>query len=84
MCTLFVDSSKDIFTGGFDSDIKYTQTQYRIGLHLSEHALNDSAVKRFIRKRDSKYDLVLADNSHQESLFMFAHKFNCPLITVGR
>ncbi|KAG5674708.1 hypothetical protein PVAND_004660 [Polypedilum vanderplanki] len=75
-------SSKDVFTGGFDSDIKYIQTQYKIGLHLSEHALNDSAVKKFIKKRENKFDVILADNSHQESLFMFAHKFNCPLITV--
>lgn len=50
---------------------------------VSENALNDTGVKKFIRNKNQKFDLVLADHMLQDSLFIFAKKFNCPIITLG-
>lgn len=56
---------------------------WRIGLLNSDYVLNNTQVQNLIKDKDKKFDLVLAEQFNQESMYMFAHKFNCPLITIG-
>lgn len=35
------------------------------------------------KEKDASFDLVISEEFKQESLLMFAHKYNCPLITIG-
>lgn len=56
---------------------------WKIGLLISEFVLKDPKVQEFINNRNNKFDLVLIDQANHESLYMFAHKFNCPLVTFG-
>jgi len=72
-----------VFTGKYESDISYIQAQYKIGLAVSEHTLNQPEVKNLIKRKDYKFDVVLVDNNYLESLYMLAYKYDCPLITIG-
>lgn len=72
-----------MFTGKFESDITHLQTLYKFGLAVSENALNDTQVRSLMRNRGSKYNLILADHALQDSLFIFAKKFECPIVTLG-
>jgi hypothetical protein len=79
----FTDSSKDVFVGSFESPFSFIRTQYKIGLQVSESVLNSTVVKNLIKSKDQSFDVVIADNSNIDSMFMFAYKFGCPLVTVG-
>ena len=73
-----------MFTGKYESDISYIQAQYKIGLALSEHTLNQPDVKKLIKRKDYRFDVIIADKNHLESLYMLAYKYDCPLITIGK
>lgn len=57
---------------------------WKLGLLNSEHVLKHPKVQELIKSPDKSFDLVLATQFNQESLYMFAKKFKCPLITLGR
>lgn len=54
-----------------------------IGIASTEHALKTSAVQNFIRNDNSQFDLILAEQFFQESLLMFSHKYEAPIITIS-
>lgn len=56
---------------------------WKIGLINSEHVLTNGKVQELIKDQEKTFDLVFADQFNQESLYLFAHKFKCPLVTVG-
>uniref|UniRef100_A0A336M393 UDP-glucuronosyltransferase n=2 Tax=Culicoides sonorensis TaxID=179676 RepID=A0A336M393_CULSO len=73
---------KDIFDMRYDSDWENLWLYWRVGLLTTEHALQTSNVQKFIQREDH-FDLVLSEQFFQESMLMFAHKFQCPIVTLG-
>lgn len=73
---------KDIFDMRYDSDWENLWLYWRVGLLTTEHALQTSNVQKFIQREDH-FDLVLSEQFFQESMLMFAHKFGCPIVTIG-
>jgi glucuronosyltransferase len=56
---------------------------WKLGLINSEHVLKNAKIQEFIKDDKIKFDLVIVDQSYHESMYLFAHKFNCPLVTIG-
>lgn len=56
----------------------------KIGKILATNCLNSSNVQAFLLRNDLKFDLVINHEFYTESLAMFAHKFNAPLITISK
>lgn len=56
---------------------------WKIGITSTEHALETSAVKNFIRNDNSKFDLILAEQFFQESLLILSYKYQAPIITIS-
>lgn len=83
MNNILLVPSKDIFNGKYESDISYIQTLYKIGLAVSEHTLSQPNVKELILGKD-EFDAVLVDATQLDSLYLFAQKYSCPLIVVGK
>lgn len=77
------DSSKDIFTGKFDSDFTHINTLYKKSLERSEFIFNDKTMNNFLSKPNMRFDLVIADHVLIDSFFVFALRYKCPLITYG-
>ncbi|KAL7044777.1 hypothetical protein ACKWTF_002044 [Chironomus riparius] len=53
------------------------------GISTTQFTLESPSVKSFIENDNSKFDLVISEQFQQESMNMFAHKYNSPLITIG-
>lgn len=45
--------------------------------------MKNAKVQEIIKSKDKKFDLVITDQISHESLFAFAVKFACPLVTIG-
>ena len=56
---------------------------WMIGIASTEHALETTAVRNFIRDDNSKFDLILAEQFFQESLLILSHKYQAPIITIS-
>lgn len=56
---------------------------WKKGLTSSEMILKDAKVQRFI-KHEETFDLIVFEDSSHESLLMFAHKFNCPVVMLSK
>lgn len=54
-----------------------------MGLDTAEWCLNNSKIQDFIKREDLHFDLIFAEQFFQESLLMFAHKFNAPIVTLS-
>lgn len=54
---------------------------YRSGYFVSNVLLNSTEVRNFLNG-DHEFDLVINELFFQESLYMFAHKYNAPLVLV--
>ena len=67
----------------FASDFQNLQMWWHVGLLTSEYALNDKKVKSLIESKDKKFDLLILEQFFHESFLMFAHKFKCPVVTIG-
>lgn len=67
----------------YDSDYQNLQMYWRGGLVTARHAFKDSNVQKFIHTKDLQFDLVISEQFAQESFLMFAHKYNCPIVTIG-
>lgn len=67
----------------FNNQIGMLFTYWSMGLASTEHALNSKAVKDFIRKDKTKFDLILSEQFFQESMLMFAHKYKAPIVTLS-
>ncbi|CAD7000184.1 unnamed protein product [Ceratitis capitata] len=74
---------ENIFKMHFTSDFENLQMYWHVGLLSSEHALNDPKVKTLIASKDLEFDLVILEQFYHESFLMFAHKFKCPIVTLG-
>lgn len=53
------------------------------GISTTKFAFDSPVVKNFIANDRTQFDLVISEQFQQESFNMFAHKYNCPLITIG-
>lgn len=56
---------------------------YQVGLAMSEFVLNNTQIRKIIKRSNMRYDLILADHLLIDSLFMFSLKYDCPLVTLG-
>ena len=56
---------------------------WNIGLVNSEHVLQNTKVIDFLKDPKQKFDVVVVDKNGYESLYALAHKFGCPLVTIG-
>ncbi|XP_011194876.2 UDP-glucosyltransferase 2 [Zeugodacus cucurbitae] len=74
---------ENIFKMHFTSDFENLQMYWHVGLLSSEHAFNDPKVKALIASQDLKFDLIVLEQFYHESFLMFAHKFKCPVVTLG-
>lgn len=66
-----------------------TETQniwmrWKLGLLNTENILKNKAVQNLIEDNTKKFDLVVSDHSYQEAMYLFAQRFNCPLVTIGK
>ncbi|XP_054744472.1 UDP-glycosyltransferase UGT5-like [Anastrepha obliqua] len=73
----------DIFKMQFSSEFENLKLYWHIGLLTSEHALAQPKVKALIASRHLTFDLVVLEQFFHESFLMFAHKFKCPVVTLG-
>ncbi|XP_053958144.1 UDP-glucosyltransferase 2-like [Anastrepha ludens] len=74
---------ENIFKMHFTSDFENLQMYWHVGLLSSEHAFNDPKVKSLIASKDLEFDLIVLEQFYHESFLMFAHKFKCPVVTLG-
>ncbi|XP_067626225.1 UDP-glucosyltransferase 2-like [Eurosta solidaginis] len=74
---------ENIFKMHFTSDFENLQMYWHVGLLSSEHALSDPKVKSLIASKDLEFDLIVLEQFFHESFLMFAHKFKCPVVTLG-
>ncbi|TMW54432.1 hypothetical protein DOY81_000424 [Sarcophaga bullata] len=74
---------ENIFKMRFASDFQNLQMWWHVGLLTSEYALNDKKVKSLIESKDKKFDVLILEQFFHESFLMFAHKFKCPVVTIG-
>lgn len=75
----FSVSVKELFNFGQSSDFEKIKMYFWMGLESTEWCLNNSIVQSFINREDLHFDLIFAEQFFQESLLMFAHKFNAPI-----
>lgn len=68
----------------FSSDFQNLQMWWTVGQLTSEYALNDPKVKSLIASKDKKFDLFILEQFFHESFLMFAHKFQTPIVTIGK
>lgn len=47
-----------------------------------DYALDDKNVKKFIRRTDLHFDLVINEDIYYDALLMFGHKFKAPIVTI--
>ena len=67
----------------YTSETQTMRMRWELGLLNTEHILSTPAVKQFIEDTSKKFDLVVVDQSYNEAMYLFAHKFRCPLVTIG-
>ncbi|XP_021702436.1 UDP-glucuronosyltransferase 2B7 [Aedes aegypti] len=67
----------------YQNDFKNLLLYWRLGLETSRYALESANVQKFIKREDQHFDLIVAEQFFQESLLMFAHKFDAPIITIS-
>lgn len=72
-----------IYEGKYYSYWQNLQLLWRVGLPTSRHAFESAAGQKLLNARNMHFDLVIAEQFHQESLLLFAHKFNAPLVTIS-
>jgi glucuronosyltransferase len=56
---------------------------WNYGLVTTKFTLESPPVKKFINDDNSHFDLVISEQFQQESMNMFAYKYNCPLVTIS-
>lgn len=67
----------------YNNDFENLKMYWKAGLLTTKHALDDKGVQQLINDENSYFDLVISEQFAQESFLMFAHKFQCPFITIG-
>ena len=72
-----------MFKMQFSSDFENLHLYWETGLKSTEYALNQTKVKSLIARKDLHFDLVVLEQFFHETLLMFAHKFKCPVVTLG-
>lgn len=56
----------------------------RVSKQLNQIVFEDENVQRFIKQTGLHFDVILIDDFFNDSLFMFAHKFKAPIVTICR
>lgn len=56
---------------------------WQIGLINTEHVLKHPKTQDLIRNQEKRFDLVVVEEANTEAFYLFALKFNCPLVTIG-
>lgn len=80
---LFAVDPAVLFKKQYDNKFQMILQYWMIGIASTEHALKTSAVHNFIHDDNSKFDLIIAEQFFQESLLLFSHKYQAPIITIS-
>lgn len=67
----------------YQSQIDMLFSFWSVGLGSTEKAFQSDSVKNFIRTDNTKFDLIFAEQFFQESMLMFAHKYQAPIVTIS-
>ena len=49
---------------------------------INEYTLESANVQNFIKSTGHHFDVIVAEDFYSDSLLMFAHKFNAPVVTI--
>lgn len=79
-----LDPSKNVYQGSFTSEIENLLMDGKLGLMNAEHVFRYPKVQELINDKEKTFDLVIVHHFYQESFYLFAKKYNCPLVTIGR
>lgn len=53
-----------------------------IGYAVADYSLNTTNVQELIHSKNLHFDVVINEEFYQDSVSMFAHRFNAPLISI--
>lgn len=81
--SLVLVSIKDLFAMGQSSNYDKINMYYWMGLESTEWCLKNPKIQEFINREDLHFDLIFAEQFFQESMLMFAHKFDAPIVTLS-
>lgn len=71
-------------TGGTSESTFFKITSlWGYGLETTKFVFDSPVVKDFIENDKTRFDLVISEQFQQEAFNMFAHKYNCPLVTLS-
>lgn len=56
---------------------------FRHGDYSTGFALKSKNVRNFIRTNNDKFDLVISELFVEEAMYMFAHRYNAPLVLIS-
>ena len=75
----------DFFVRGGHSEGTFFKISslWNYGIGTTRIAFESPVVKKFIEEDNTPFDLVISEQFQQEAFNMFAHKYNCPLVTIG-
>lgn len=72
-----------IYEGLYYSDWENLQLLWRVGLPTTKHAFESAAGQKLLHDPQLQFDLVISEQFFQESMLMFGHKFNAPIVTIS-
>lgn len=74
----------EYFTRSLNEGVFYKiHSLWNFGYVTTKFTLDSPPVKKFIAEDNSHFDLVISEQFQQESMNMFAYKYNCPIIVIG-
>lgn len=71
------------YDGLYYSDWENLQLLWRVGLPSTKHAFESAAGQKLLHDPQLQFDLVISEQFFQESMLLFAHKFNAPIVTIS-
>lgn len=70
-------------TTNYDDPFSKLKIILWLGLTTTEKAFESDNVKRFMKEKGLRYDLVIAEQFAQEAFLMFGHKYQAPIVTIN-
>ncbi|CRK94411.1 CLUMA_CG007918, isoform A [Clunio marinus] len=75
--------SKNVYAGIYSGESSYFSFYQKMGLLVTENLLKNPKVGELILSKDQQFDLVIVEQIYVEAFYLFAHKFNCSLLTIA-
>lgn len=75
-------SVDDLMSFGSSSALKMILMMNLFSKGMNEYTFDSPNVRKFIESTDYHFDVIVAEDFYAESLYMFAHKHNAPLVTI--